>query len=279
MVTPVPKNTDALSAPFVEQATQGPEVFLYHLINTIGGVIWRHNHAASHGRPSSFGNEEMPRLQAMVEFAVDQTTRFGVSTPRDSSGSPTPEYWLWFRWWDAYVQGLSTQEFDVLDDALDKGVDVSQFRPQGDWRQVSVHDPAESTPHALRITFAPGVLDALFNTRAEEARAQREGYRFYLGDMDIAHSALAHDLLTGAGIDHASPAGYVAFKTAQMRLAAIQLLSKLRPSDFGWKWRVQTSGTHMSTEEWVMMMTQQPLKAEYLEGTDEANSATISKAP
>jgi len=73
--------------------------------------------------------------------AVAHLTRFGLAKPTEDDGRPTPEYWKWYRWWDGYIKSLSEEEFSALEVALDKGVDVSKWRPTGSWQPT---EPAQT---------------------------------------------------------------------------------------------------------------------------------------
>jgi len=99
------------------------------------------------------------------------------------------------------------------------------------------HYDDEAEGETISFTAAPGVLSALFYTRREEDRARADGYTFQLGDMDIATSSHAHYLLEERDIDHASPAGYINFKTEKERKQAVALLHELDPKTFQHRWQ------------------------------------------
>lgn len=121
------------------------EVILYFCINENGGLAWRLRHDATRDYARGYLNEDQynERMKAAAsstnyaEIAVKQTTRFGVTKPLHESGGPTDEYWLWFRWWDGYIKGLSEDDFRELDRKLSAKEDVSKFRPNGDWKVVA----------------------------------------------------------------------------------------------------------------------------------------------
>jgi hypothetical protein len=77
---------------------------------------------------------EIDVLLDLFDYSVDKTARFGVNIPRNG-GMPTIEYHRWFSWWENYLVGLSTNEFHDLETAVKMRHDVSNWRPQGDWRQ------------------------------------------------------------------------------------------------------------------------------------------------
>ena len=122
---------------FEQKCRECDEVTLYIIINSLGGFIWRMNHDLADGRileSPDIGNS-LAEMQKKIEFAVDCTKRFGVGQPRSDQGGPTPEYRSWFRWWNSYIDGLSTVNCGKLEGAINKGEDVSSWRPQGDWRE------------------------------------------------------------------------------------------------------------------------------------------------
>ena len=125
---------------FEKKCRQCSEVELYVTINSLGGFIWQMNHDLADGRipESSDINESLAEAQRKIEFAVEQTKRFGVIQPRSKQGGPTYEYRRWFQWWDSYVNGLSFTACGTLERAINKGEDVSSWRPEGDWRKQTV---------------------------------------------------------------------------------------------------------------------------------------------
>ena len=118
---------------FISQCT---EQELYHIINMIGGMIWRANHDAADGRIT--GNFDLSKEQYAIEYCVMQTTRFGVEIPEPKEGEHverTASYNAWFKWWNEYFQHTLRQEdFDAYNKKASAGEDVSKYRPAGDWR-------------------------------------------------------------------------------------------------------------------------------------------------
>ena len=92
------------------------EVFLYFLIDTLGGFIWRMNHTRSKGHipdedwPGVF--EDVCQAHAEQKVAVGHIARFGVPTPiLDDKGVASPEYWEWFHHWDNWKKGMSDEQW------------------------------------------------------------------------------------------------------------------------------------------------------------------------
>lgn len=122
----------------------------------------------------------------------------------------------------------------------------------------------------LRFRFAPGVAEQILADKKQRAKAEQEGYKFRLGDMDLAQAAVAKEALYGSGIDYAYPAGYLAFKTPEERLSAIEIIYVKESQRLGWKWRVEKDPrpkSSMTTEEWVAWMGTQPIAEQYLKDT------------
>lgn len=77
--------------------------------------------------------------QYAIEFLVMQTSRFGVEfeEPKEGEHLKYPaSYEQWFIWWSEYLDyTISSEEKDDLKSRLEKNVDVSMYRPEGDWRK------------------------------------------------------------------------------------------------------------------------------------------------
>lgn len=109
---------------------------LYFFINTFGGMIWRLNHDMADGRIEE--KLDLTPYQYAIEYCVMRTPRFGVKIDEPKEGEhvkETASYLAWFRWWNEYFQRtLTKEEYEDYRRKADKGEDVSQFRPAGDWR-------------------------------------------------------------------------------------------------------------------------------------------------
>lgn len=104
------------------------EYILYSIIQQVGGVRWSLEHNFMDGRAWAPEPEEYVKafaeLTTQLEEAVDQTVRFGVDAPvrNEEYGSGNESYWTWYRTWNSWVEGLSDDEFDELDDMLRRGL-------------------------------------------------------------------------------------------------------------------------------------------------------------
>jgi hypothetical protein len=92
------------------------ETLLYLTISNVGGGLFYVRHDLADGRIESTPELEqwLTEAQEMIEYAVDQTKRFGISKPRDERKMATPEYWTWFRRWDAWWEDLDDEEKDEI---------------------------------------------------------------------------------------------------------------------------------------------------------------------
>ncbi len=126
-----------------EQAviTETPEIMVYFEIDACGSFIWRMNHDMAHGRIESKQHkaidEDVERVREQQKKAVLQCKRFGVE-PNDAEGNPTPDYWKWYRWWDAWKKGLSDEEWRKVDVAVSRKEgpteeELLSYRPEGSW--------------------------------------------------------------------------------------------------------------------------------------------------
>jgi hypothetical protein len=68
------------------QAKMATEEQLFYIIHQLGYQIWSHNHNLADGRFDKSEvkgiEEELIDLQDSIEFAVDQTKKFGIKQPR-----------------------------------------------------------------------------------------------------------------------------------------------------------------------------------------------------
>ena len=128
------------SSGLMKKIDEGTELDQYFVINEIGGFSWRMQHEYYHGRIMEEDWQEIQkdivRLSVVQRHAVSLLTRFGVTKPfRDEKNRPSAEYWAWFRWWDAYIKGLSQEGWEELDRRYRAKEDLSAYRPTGDWRE------------------------------------------------------------------------------------------------------------------------------------------------
>lgn len=91
------------------------ETLLYLTINQLGGILWCVRHDLADERISS--NPELEQwlvhAQEMIEYAVDQTARFGLQ-PRGEGRGASSEYWTWYREQDAWWKELEEVEQEAI---------------------------------------------------------------------------------------------------------------------------------------------------------------------
>jgi hypothetical protein len=76
-------------------------------------------------------------LSYFIEYVVYFTIKYGTNIPEPTNGDhviKTPEYMTWYKWWDKYINQLSNDELKVIQTKLHIGAKVSEYRPNGDWR-------------------------------------------------------------------------------------------------------------------------------------------------
>ena len=140
-------------AEFQKEAVAADEVGLYFIINAIGAFTWRMNHDLAHARIESTPTIER-NLVWMGErgaLAVDQTVRFGVASPaRDpETGQANPEYWKWYRFWDAWKKGMTDREWSHFSKVYDVGKETNRadlydgLLPEQKWNEEAPEEKEE----------------------------------------------------------------------------------------------------------------------------------------
>jgi hypothetical protein len=84
------------------------EVTAYFFIDMIGGILWRTNHDASHGRITITPGmqEDLNKMREMQEYCVQQLDKFGVD-PESAKNKPEGDYWKWFNHWHTWQHDMS----------------------------------------------------------------------------------------------------------------------------------------------------------------------------
>jgi len=126
-----------------KQIEGAEESMLYFFINHAGGVSFYVRHDSADGRPWAPSISESMKVEEdmfqIQRHCIEQLKVRGIITePVGDDNFPTKEYWKWFRWWHSYVEGLSYEEWRVFETALNAHVDVSKWRPEGDWRDYEL---------------------------------------------------------------------------------------------------------------------------------------------
>ena len=128
---------------FREKIRTCPEIVLYFIIDAFGAFIWRMNHDMADGRIAAHHHPAIDKdiVQAGIRQreAVEQCKRFGIEQPFDNDGKAGPDYWKWYRWWDAWKHGMSNDEWDIIDAASSRAdglteEELQRYRPPGSWQ-------------------------------------------------------------------------------------------------------------------------------------------------
>jgi len=113
------------------------EMTCYFFIDMIGGIIWRTNHDAGHGRYEITPSMQKD-LEAMSEkqvYCVSLLGKFGVD-PESTNDRTNGNYWTWFRHWDSWKNAMSNDEWNTLDRLMSDKQDVSAYLPKTKWNDV-----------------------------------------------------------------------------------------------------------------------------------------------
>lgn len=123
----------------------GSEVMVYMHIDHIGGFIWRMNHDMADGRipieSHRVIDEDIARARPQQVSLVKCLTRFGLEKPVAEDGTPTAEYWAWYRWWNGWHKDMPDEEWDNIqgDIKLDMSEkEIARCRPEGSWNGTVV---------------------------------------------------------------------------------------------------------------------------------------------
>lgn len=113
------------------------ELGLYYLTVRMGEPfirITRNLNNGTIGAEHREGWAEIMQDSQQLKIVLAATTRFGVETPQEPNGLPTAEVISWYDWWHTYIEGLPLSEWETLKLAMDHNVDISSWRPAGDWK-------------------------------------------------------------------------------------------------------------------------------------------------
>lgn len=112
------------------------EVDTFFLIDECGAFIWRMNHEMSHGRiPAEHiegVNADIASVREIQVFTVNNLSKFDVDpvSVSDKDG----DYWKWYRFWDAWKKGLSDEDWNAVNTALQNKTDYEKYLPETTWK-------------------------------------------------------------------------------------------------------------------------------------------------
>ena len=112
------------------------EMSSYFLIDAIGGILWRVNHDASHGRVEITPQmtEEMEYLREQQFHCLNQLGKFGVD-PESANDRENGDYWKWFRHWDTWKKELTDEQWDEFNHKMSQKEDCSALLPTKKWNE------------------------------------------------------------------------------------------------------------------------------------------------
>ena len=99
------------------------EIYIWSLIEEIGGFTWRMNHDMADGRIPQESHaaidEDIVRMTEIQKYAVSQLPRFGVANP-EMGPEEREKYFEWYQGWKGLINGLSEAEWQELNSLLGK---------------------------------------------------------------------------------------------------------------------------------------------------------------
>ena len=111
---------------FKKEVETGTEEMVYLLIDSFEAFLYSMHHDNTEGRiPNCEGihtDQEMAGMQQRINYAMDQTPRFGIKRPvRDEKGTPNKSYQKWYRYWDAWRTKMSHERWNKFLKLFPKG--------------------------------------------------------------------------------------------------------------------------------------------------------------
>jgi len=112
------------------------EVLAFFYIDTIGGIIWRTNHDASHGRYeiTSAMQTDLENMSKLQQYCVQTLTKFGID-PESAKNRPDGDYWKWFDHWNSWRDNMSNEEWMAFDIKMSNNEDLTDFLPKHKWNE------------------------------------------------------------------------------------------------------------------------------------------------
>lgn len=113
------------------------EVDTYFLIDECGGFIWHMTHEMSHGRIGQEHHEainaDILTVSELQQFAVNNLGRFGID-PESANDRENGDYWKWYHFWDGWKKGLSNEDWDAVNNALQNKTSYEKYLPKATWK-------------------------------------------------------------------------------------------------------------------------------------------------
>jgi hypothetical protein len=113
------------------------EHIAYFFIDAIGGMIWRTNHDASHGKINMTPEiqEDLDQMREQQQYCVQLLSKFGVD-PDSAKDRVNGNYWKWFTHWDNWKKNMSDDEWNAFDKKMSTDEDISQLLPKQKWNEI-----------------------------------------------------------------------------------------------------------------------------------------------
>lgn len=77
--------------------------------------------------------EAAMKAQQVVGYATAASRRFGVQPFDPDTHKATESFFMWMKWWRAFIQGLAPEDWETIQTAINQGEDTSVIRPPGTW--------------------------------------------------------------------------------------------------------------------------------------------------
>jgi len=79
--------------------------------------------------------EELDLTANELQLAVKNLSQYGVTIYAEGEFiDQMAEFKLWYDWWSEYAYSLPENELSELKSKLFKGLDLSEWRPEGSWK-------------------------------------------------------------------------------------------------------------------------------------------------
>jgi len=117
------------------------EIDSYFLIDECGAFIWRMNHDMAHGRIEhqhhAAIDEDIVGVRELQQFTVDNLQRFGID-PESAKDHENGDYWKWYGFWDEWKKGLSDEDWNAVQQLMNKNESYEKYLPKGNWKDFII---------------------------------------------------------------------------------------------------------------------------------------------